>query len=86
MSNAIAFWTPLEAAIRPAATTPAAGPERRINAGCAAASSIDATPPDERITSGAGSPASAADVPSAVRYRLVSGPRYASTAAGDARP
>ena len=51
--------------MRSAATTPAAGPERRMSAGWAAASSSVATPPDERITSGAGSPASAADAPSA---------------------
>ena len=55
MSKAIAFSTPARAAIRSAPSTPPAGPETRISAGCAAASSIVATPPDERITSGAGS-------------------------------
>ena len=55
MSKAIAFSTPARPAIRSAAVTPPAGPETRIRAGCAAASSIVATPPDERITSGAGS-------------------------------
>ena len=40
-------------------TTPPAGPETRISAGCAAASSTVATPPDDRITSGSGRPARA---------------------------
>ena len=45
--------------MRPAPTTPAAGPETRIVAGCAAASAGVETPPDERMTSGSGRPASA---------------------------
>ena len=56
MSNAIALSIPHSAATCSDATTPPAGPETRISAGCAAASSIVATPPDERITSGSGRP------------------------------
>jgi hypothetical protein len=67
MSKAIAFAKPTSAANRAAPTVPAAGPETRIVAGCAAASAGIATPPDERITSGSGSPASAHAVTSARR-------------------
>ena len=64
----------LDVSVLPA-TTPAAGPETRISAGCAAASSIVATPPDERITNGSGSPALSAAAPSVRRYRATAGPR-----------
>jgi hypothetical protein len=67
MSNAIASSIPASAAIRLAPTTPAAGPETRIVAGCAAASAGVATPPEERITRGSGSPASAQAPESASR-------------------
>ncbi len=67
MSNAIAFGKPASAATRAAPTAPAAGPETRTSAGCAAASSTVATPPDERMTSGSGKPASAAAEASALR-------------------
>jgi hypothetical protein len=67
MSNAITFSSPLTAAIRSVATTPPAGPETRITAGCAAASESEATPPEDRITSGSGSPAVAVACRSAPR-------------------
>ncbi len=67
MSNAIAFSNPARRATIPAPTTPPAGPETRIVAGCAAASSTVATPPEESITSGSGSPASRAPAASARR-------------------
>ena len=57
ISSPIAFSKPASDASRAAPTAPAAGPETRIVAGCAAASSGVATPPEERITSGSGRPA-----------------------------
>jgi len=44
----------------PAPTTPAAGPETRIVAACAEASSTVATPPDDSMTRGSGKPPSRA--------------------------
>ncbi len=67
MSKAIAFSNPARRATSPAPTTPAAGPETRIVAGCAAASSTEATPPDDCMTSGSGRPASRAPAASARR-------------------
>ncbi len=57
MSKAIAFSNPARRATSPAPTTPPAGPETRIAAGCAAASETVATPPEESMTSGSGNPA-----------------------------
>ena len=85
MSKAIASANPARRATSPAPTTPAAGPETRIVAGCAAASSTEATPPADCITSGSGSPASRAPAASARRYRPATGARYASAAVVDAR-
>ena len=71
MSNAIACSKPARRATSPAPTTPPAGPDTRIVAGCAAASSTEATPPEDSITSGSGRPAHAPRP----RARAGSGPR-----------
>jgi hypothetical protein len=67
MSIVIASSNPASRAIRAAPTTPAAGPDTRMVAGCAAASASVATPPEERITSGSGSAASRDAPPSRSR-------------------
>jgi hypothetical protein len=59
MSNEMASPMPAARATRAAPTTPAAGPETNVQAGCAAASEALATPPDERMTSGSARPAPA---------------------------
>jgi hypothetical protein len=56
MSSAMAFSCPAERATFAAPTAPAAGPDTRTHAGCAAASASVVTPPEERITSGSTSP------------------------------
>ena len=85
MSNPIASAKPASAASFAAPTAPAAGPETRIVAGCAAAWRGVATPPDDRMTSGSGRPAALHASASAVRYRPATGPRYASAAVVEAR-
>ena len=71
------FANPARRPTTPRPTPPPAGPETRIVAGCAAASSTVATPPEESITSGSGSPAS----PGGRRTASATAPRSASAGA-----